>query len=573
MKANKLLRSKWFIALAAAGVLAVAALLAYVFGLPAYRGWRYERLMSLAREPYAAGDLNNAHLAIRKTLRMYPEQAEAWELAVDIADDLEDPALIFYLRELARLQPEAVEPRLQLAEYGLRVGQREFAKQNLDAVSEQAAGNTQYHKLLFNYYSLNQEWDKAEEQMRTLSELNPDDAEIAFDLAVVRMQKADPGIRKQGLERLLEMRENEPDLNLMANRALIIYAKDRGDEALAREAIQGILEHEDAPFSDKILILDAYYQFDRPAFTKLVNDLKKESSDNPEHATLLANFLNRNGFDWLVADWLTRAPEELLQSETVRRELTRALLEMKDWPELEETLSNSTWEGVEYFRYALLGLAQRRQGKEADFGRSWDLAVNSARGDEFALRNLIEQVETWGWDEERIGLTRQLFQRNPRLDWAAQELIAFYKSEGETSELASIYARMAEIRPDAPEIAAQRARLMILRDTNLSSAINLARKAYESEPENPLYTTVYAAALLKLDEDSRAREILTQLLPGGEIEPETALLYAYVLAGTGQAEAAAEVLNATTFQNMLPEEINLLAGTRTRVTELMEQRS
>ncbi|MGC4071998.1 MAG: hypothetical protein QM760_05685 [Nibricoccus sp.] len=251
--------------------------------------------------------------------------------------------------------------------------------------------------------------------------------------------------------------------------------------------------------------------------------------------------------------WLQALPASYRTS-SVQLNLADSLYATDDYRGLESTLKNEKWDENDFLRLTLLAYAQKNLGKEADFRATWRLVTTTANRP--AQLTVLEEIcERWNWSAERVDILNRIVQRDPTDSNSFTQLSDHYRQNGQTGELARIYALRVEADGATPDDKSRFAYYSLLTNTNVTKAHVFAKQAYETAPDTPFNAKTYAFSLYKQSRHADAWRIIEKLVAMGESGPaQLNLLRAAITLEQGQVSEARSYLNNFDAQTALPEE-------------------
>ena len=84
--------------------------------------------------------------------------------------------------------------------------------------------------------------------------------------------------------------------------------------------------------------------------------------------------------------------------------LAQAYFLQKNWEALRHLVKDARWGGLEYLRLTFYARALRELGDDTGFHAQWSAAVAAAVKRPAGIKQLVQTVSAWGWEEE----TREL---------------------------------------------------------------------------------------------------------------------------------------------------------------------
>ncbi len=118
-----------------ASAAAIAVVLVSVLGARLIQGWRVERELTAAKAYVQQRDEKNALLSLKKALLLRPAHIEARRALASLLEELTSAEAIGHRRKLVELQPQLLEPKLELVETALRFGDASEASRTLKTIT------------------------------------------------------------------------------------------------------------------------------------------------------------------------------------------------------------------------------------------------------------------------------------------------------------------------------------------------------------------------------------------------------------------------------------------------------
>jgi tetratricopeptide (TPR) repeat protein len=234
--------------------------------------------------------------------------------------------------------------------------------------------------------------------------------------------------------------------------------------------------------------------------------------------------------------------------------VTDCQIVMKDWQDILSEVSRADWGPEDYYRSALESLAERSLEQQAASDVSWHKALRLSAHRLDRLGHLAEMTRSWGWMAESGDVLNEIIDEFPGQKWAVDELASEYYAAGKTLEMEGLYFKIYSRDPSNPTLKNNLANLYLLRKTDLDKAYTMARDAYNSSTNNPIFASTYAYSLLLQDKKSEALNVLNGL-KGDYLQIRSVALYCGVVeARSGRKEEAREALKRVELAKMLPEE-------------------
>jgi hypothetical protein len=515
----------------------------------AYRDWSIGRMNRLARDFIAAGDSRNALLTVRQILRKRPNDAAAWRLGVQAAALNPTPEVLFYQRNLCRVE-RTTENYLALMRLAVARGAYGYAAEAMSAVAADAARLPEFHRLAAEACRHLGRDAAAKYHLLSLLSLAPGDRDAEIALAETEFA-LDPAALPADWAARVERLAADPAAGPRARILQLRAAVQRRDAPAARARLAALGPAPD--LAARLHVLEAV-AFCAPADLAARQEaLQRDVAGNPAEVVQVMDFLVAHGRAAAARDWYPALPEEARRDERVRLAAGAARDALGDWAGVRELLAGPVWKTGEALRQGYLAHAYRMQGRSGDAEECWKLAVGAAGQDVAQAVRLLRNVEAWHWDEERADVWWCLFNLTGAPE-VREPLIAREFRAGNTAGLNKIFARMLESDPTDEAARNNFAYTSVLLGTNPGRALLLAEELHRAHPANATYRATYALALCRQQRFAEARELLASLDPAARARAGAMLPAALAAAGTGDDARAAGLFDALARASMLPEE-------------------
>ncbi len=540
------------------------------YALPAYRNWRETKLARMARAFMAEGDYDNALLTARQVLRKNQRSIEHWRLAAAAAKGKGTAEVIYYQKNVARLD-HSLASQLELIREALKFGDYRDAIDAIEAINPEAKQNAEFHALAAQTYLAVGRPITAKLNLYSLVSLRPDDNAARLDLAQIEISE-DPEGKNRKLRDDVMALSRVPELRVRALEMLERDAIARDDRTRALEVAELLRHTPNLTGEQRVLILAGLTQSGSDRADDYRHELETAFVGDAAGAVALADYFRKAGPRVEARKWFDSLTEEVRANPKVQEAIAAAFLEWNEWARLDQILANSHWKQREFMRHAFTAYSARKNGRVAEAGSSWRLAVIQAGDSVKSTSELLALVARWGWQTEQYDLVWKLFALMPRNETISRQLLAWERSQGHTANLNRIFARLVEFSADDPMIRNNFAYSSLLLDANLSKAYEFARMNYEAAPDNPYYVTTQAFALYKQNKPAEALALLETLRPVALSVPERVMFRAVFRAAIGDASGAADLLTGLKSAGFLPEERRLVTQTVSDIARLKGQK-
>ncbi len=537
----------------------VCLLIAVVWGgQRGYRHWEERKWMRQAHAAFAQEDLRAAAMAAQRAYAVDPSSVEACRTLAKIGERQKDPEAVEWRQRAVALQPDSLGDRLAFAEGALRLGQNAIVADALAAVPAAQQNDPRYHTTAAHFALARNDRGSAEQHFQAAARLAPNEPEKELELAEFQLRAEEAATRVEGRARAVRWK-NHPLAGRTALHLLIDDALRTGRAAASVEFARELAAVPEAPFSDRLLVLDLLQRAQDPAFASALSRLETDSVSTIEKAAGLITWLAAHGQARAAIDWSGRLAADKQSSLPVRLALADAHLQLRDWSGLQAMLEGGAWGRAEMFRLALQARAARETGDEAGCEKKWQQALTEARSDPERL-NLLQMVAfQWHWTEKATAALWKLSGLPEAQREALQALYRHYAEERDTDGLYRTLSCLVSVMPDDPEVRNNFAQIALLLKTEPARAREIARILHQNHPHTAAFAATYACALFQAGDTRGALKIMTRLTAEQLKDPAVAAYYGVLLSGNGQRDEAAYYLALGEKAKLLPEEEDLVA--------------
>src|SRR5262249_37659865 len=201
-----------------------------------------------------------------------------------------------------------------------------------------------------------------------------------------------------------------------------------------------------------------------------------------------------------------------------------------------------------------------------DFETLWRSAEQSASEQPEHELSLARLASKWELKKESEELwwrvAKNTSSRREALEW----LRRLYRAENETAKLYDVPQRIKKSSPTKAQTTADLARLGLNIGQNTEQSHQLAKEAYDRDPNEINCAVTYAFSLSRLGRNAEGFAII-QSLPREQLhDPHAAVYVALLLAGAGQAGATSDYIAAANDAGIYPEEEKLLDEAKAMLT-------
>jgi len=546
-------------------VSAIAFLLGIVlfsYGSRLYEDWRETRLLDRATALLQEGKLSKAAHTARELVARHPDFVPALYVLAEAAEKQNREEAVSWRQEIARLLPTDLDSQLNLASAALRFGKLDLARQALDRVPANDRDSAAYHVVAGWLARAEGNFAGQEEQFAAAVKKEPSNDLYQFNLAALQIRSKDSEKSASARDTLQRLSKVAP-YRTGALRALLNDAVARNDRAAADSFAQQLQMSPEITFGDYLLCLNFYRKLDEKKFRLVLERVKPFAARDPPNLASLMDWMNQNGLAGDVVKWIDKLPAAELNSTPTAVAVADAYATTKNWSRLKRWTRTGAWGDSEYLRLAYQAIATRqsrpRTGNASDefetLWRSAEQSANEQPEDELALARLASK-----WDLEKE--SEELWWRVAKNASSRREALAWlrrlYRAENETAKLYDVLQRIHDSSPTEAPITADLARLGLNIGQNTEQSHQLAKEAYDRDPNEVNCAVTYAFSLSRLGKNAEGLAIIESLPPEQLHDPHAAVYVALLLAEAGQAEAASDYIAAGDDAEIYPEEEKLL---------------
>jgi cytochrome c-type biogenesis protein CcmH/NrfG len=550
---------RWGRRLAAGLLLALLAFAAYRF----YGAWREKHLAQQTQEFFEHGDYQSAVLVARHVLQLNPNNLAACHIMAKTADLAGRGEAVSWRQRVAALEPNVPDNAIELAATALRFGQIDLAHKVLEAVAPSARASVKYQQLAGGLALAEKQPALAETHFVAALQLEPENPQLALNLAAVRLASADVATNEKARAALALLAEQSA-LRLEALRALASDALAHNSRVSAERWAAQLKSEKGATLADTLLYLEATQKTDSAPAALLEGQSKANQSSAA--AAGLITWMNRHGLAKAALGWGLSLPKQILDTQPVPLALAESHSFLQDWSALQAWVEGKNWGEFECFRLAVQSHALHhlttadRPSMESE--TAWHAALKATEERADRLTAIAQLAEGWGYTAEAEEAWWMIANGNERAKEALEALQRLYKSKQNSHGLLRVAKRALELNP-ADLVAENNCASLGLLLTGDNSARRLATKLHAEHPANAAFTTTYAFALHVEGRTGEALKTLETLKEAQLRYPAIAAYYFVMLVENGNMERAHSFLAPANKAALLPEEQQLLtAATR-----------
>ena len=538
-----------------------------VGGYAAYRGykvWKQSHMISLARGFIAKSDVKNALLSLQQALRSNPQNVEATRLMAELSEAGRSPGALLWRSRVVGLNPKSVDDRFALARTALVMRDYASATNALDGVSEDGKKTAPYHYLAGMVATTINQPTIAESHFIEAARLEPTNAAVQLNLAVLRLQQTNALVLANARNTLRDLCGN-PILRCQALRWLAHDAIRYGQTNEALGFSRELLLDTNSVFSDRILRLELLQMTQNPEFKSALLTFQHEATNHLGKLSDLAMWLiTKTGPDGprQALGWLKSLPMDIQTNQPSAMLIAQCHTSLRDWRGLQTTVSKQNWGELEFIRHAFLASAMRGLELIDTAKTEWQIALKDTQGRKESLVMLLQFADQEKWLNEKEDILWTIVNRYPSEKWAFRALSRNLYDNGRTRPLLVLFGQQLKANPSDLALKNNLAMAALLLDARELKPHDLAREVYEKSPTNSTFASTYAFSLYVQKKNVEALKVIEQLKPQELEAPSTSGYYGMILKANGNGAKAMKYFDLASKASLLPEERKLFEKAR-----------
>ncbi|HEX8680622.1 MAG TPA: hypothetical protein VF683_11725, partial [Chthoniobacterales bacterium] len=546
----------------------VALLLALSYGaLLGYRAWRKQHLEKQTAEFARNGDIQSGVLVARRLLELDPDNLAAARSMAEMAEQSGKAEAVTWRQKIAHREPTPAN-QLALARAALKFGQRDLAEGVLKTVPEAARQTVDYQQVAGAEALARKDPAAAEAHFSSALQLAPENPQLAFNVAALRLASSDANAVQDARQRLVSLTD-QPVVRLEALRALAADALLHGDRATATNWTTQLRAEAGATFGDALLYFQAVEGTDAAA--PAMAELQAKAAASGATAAELITWMNRHGMAAVAALWSSSLPQQIATTPPVPLAIAESYSFLRDWNALRAFVQGKHWGQHESLRLAVEAHALHRLSpsdrESMQTQTTWRAALKAAHPHPEQLIAIAQLAEGWGYVPEAVEAWWEVADGKETAKLGLTALQRLYKSKQDTRGLLRVAKRALELNPN-DLVAANNAASLGLLLTGDTTARRLALKLHQEHPKNRAFAATYAFALHTEGKRAEALRVLETLKEQELRHPAIAAYYVMMLVESGNLERARSFLVEARRAALLPEEQQLLdAAARKLMTD------
>jgi tetratricopeptide (TPR) repeat protein len=534
------------------------------FSLSAFRAWQVRRLLAEANALINEHDYRQASLDAQRVLELSPEDADAMRVIARSAESAGLRSAIEFWRRVTELSKNAERDVLAWARCAIRFGDAVSASKALDAMPVPGRTTADYHAKRSDVALIRHDLAEYEKELLEAKRIDPQNKKYDLALATLHVAANDVATHEVGVRELLDLRDDESFRRDAMHRL--------ADDALRRNQITRALDYarelDGSPkrdFSDRLLSLSILKAAGDGETQSLLEQLKKEASNDAMKIGALIGWMNSQGISVEAVAWIKTLPPTILEKRTAPLNVAEAFMATSDWDGLRKFCAGTKWDALDYMRNALAARALREVGQVQESSQEWKEAVAKVGTRSEQIFGLAELARKWGWQNEALDLWWLAAKDPINAEKTLRMLYDFYADRRDTQELYRVLVHLEKVRPRDRAVCNNLAQISLLLNLDADRAYQLVREVYEQEPKNANYASTYAFSLYLQGDVKRALQVLAGFSEAELERPQIAAYYGVMLANSGDFARAAKFLDLGEKASLLPEEEKLVEKARLTV--------
>lgn len=545
---------------AAAVVVLLLIVLFGTYGAKIYSSWQESRLLKRASAMLEKKDFAAADRFARRVLEHDRDSLPAFYILAEASEKRNSEETVSWRAQIARLQPENIDSQLNLASAALRFGQIDLARRTLERIAPQAQNVAAFHVVAGWLARAEGNLSEQEQQFGIALSQDPKNDLYKFNLAALQIRSPDPQETAQA-RNILEGLTQTPQFRTGALRALLNDAVDSNDLQNADRFAQQLQMSPQVGFSDCLLCLNFYRKLDPGKFDALLEKVKPVAARNPGDLGMLMDWMNANGLSAEVLKWMDKLPAATTAKPPAAIAIASAFAEQRSWSRLRRWTRSESWGDDDYLRLAYQAFAARQSHQssaDAEFETLWRSSIHAAADQPEREIKLARLATRWNLPIESEELWSRLSRTPSSRREALDALYKLYRSNNDLRKLYDVLQRLHEASPNETAITANLARLGLNLEQNTKQAQQLAKQAYDRNPQDPNCAITYAFSLYVQGRSSEGLQLLQPLPPEASHESHAAVYVAVLLLDLNQTDNAKEFIQVAKRGPSYPEEKRLL---------------
>jgi len=546
-----------------------AAVLTLVVGLPVgyafYKPWRLGRLDRQARGAMEHRDYVGASFKARRALQIDPEHVPAYMVMAEVMETYHDSTALVWRERIMKRLGNSTPSLIAYASAAVNFDKHALAKSALDQVPEADRQTVDFQRVAGALALDSGDFAAAEGFFAKAAELDPSNAAHRLALAKAQLGSNDYFKQEAGRKLLTELTRIEA-FRLRATRELVMNYVSSGEPQAALRECSNLVTYPNHTFSDDLQFLQLLHDTDDDGFSVALAAAKQKAAANAKDAGALLVWLGNIGMAREGLNWVVNEAPDVGKMPALEPGLAACYLVLGNWPKLLNATVSGPWPNAEHVRHAYRARACREQNLGNFADSEWQGALTAAANQPADLAWLARMAREWKWRVEEERALWAVVALSPKATWALETLYRQYMQEKNTLGIRRVAEHLLKVDPSNERAQNDFAMSSLLLDHEADRAREMARTLNRKYPENVVYASTYAFALLAAGQANRALQVLETLPPADLETPAVAAYYGMALAAADAPEKARHFLEIARQATFLPEEREWIAKAERQIT-------
>lgn len=526
------------------------------------QGLRARRMAAKAEAEILAGNMEEALRKARTAYQTKPDEPSTIRIAAKVQRYAGQPAGAVPLwRELLNLGAMGSEDRRPYAEDLLMSGSVAEAGVEIENLIKDGAPDAAEYRLAARWAAIEGNGDKARNFADKAIELDPQGAEGRLLQGMLRVSSGKPELRESGINTLLELGMEDSREGLEALRQVGVL---RGLPAEAAAKVVPLIErHALATEQHRILAFNLGLELNPAEREERLDAAVKKYREAPPAARCAFGM-------WLNAHSeyernLTLFPvEEAFKRQDMLLLSLDALAGLKRWSEIERILEMKDVPLYTAIRELYLARAAEEMGSMTVAKLHWQRAHLAASASPVHLKEIASYAEKCGRTDQAEIAYRSLSANATTARMAMEALLRIARNRGDIDAVRDLLRTMRARWPHDDAVKNDLAYFSLLSGKDVDASFAVARELVNRSPRSLPHLTTLALAAIRKNDPVGAMSVYRGLnIPWDKIATSQRAVYAAVLGANGRSEEAARQVAALRWDELQPEERELVKQWRT----------
>ena len=522
--------------------------------VPAFKGWRSDRLALDAGKAMDAGDWTTAQNKVIASYQLEPGRAPALRAAARLNATAGLPEALTFYRKLLASRGATSEDYVHYADILLRFGSYQLFQETIGEVEKRLPNDVRVPLLLARYALVAGDGAAASRNLRAVMASHELSEVQRAEASLLMLSLPDAGERRAGAESLFRVAERDPNV---AHKLLAAAVRATGTPDDLRERAATMLKMiPGSSFEERADGALAMVRSHPERKKEILDELARDAKTVDERRSI-ASLLVRLGENERA---LAFAPLVAAKS---RRDLFLVWLDanagLGRWDDVLNVLRSGETPLEPALRDLYIARCYEAMGQNGQANAFFERAARTPTED----RELLFYLAGYFNQRGQIALAEIVLGRLSRDAVASraafEALVNLYRSRGDTRKLSDTLEDMTRRWPKDPAVLNDRNYLLLLQNRDIAQTLERSRTLALGSPDLFPLKMTYALALLRSGRAAEGLNVfkdspiqLAQLLPNQKA------IFAALLAANGRKADAASVVSSFNPAALLPEERQLL---------------